>query len=161
MDRGIKYIIDPDVTLGRVLRMVQSFDRIEKDFVAQSNIKNEAVFAMMGVNSDFCKTKLYHEFKVDVLKSIKRDLKKGHVLVNGNYSILFGNGLEMLNHSIKKFNGEINDLEEEVWINKKGTRLLNKNNVIIGNAYCIHYAFWTQREYLDSTNILNRYKKLI
>ena len=94
---------DPDILRYHIK---YPYDRIEKDFVAQSNIKNEAGFAMMGVNSDFCKTKLYHEFKVDVLKSIKRDLKKGHVLVNGNYSILFGNGLEMLNHSIKKFNGE-------------------------------------------------------
>lgn len=71
------------------------------------------------------------------------------------------NCISWIGDTFKKFNGEINDLEEEVWINKKGTMLLNKNNVIIGNAYCIHYAFWTQREYLDSTNILNRYKKLI
>lgn len=61
----------------------------------------------------------------------------------------------------KKFNGIIPHIEEEVWLNTFGTQLLNKNNIIYGDVYCTHYAFWPQRDYLDETNILNRYKKLL
>ena len=35
-----------------------------------------------------------------------RELRRGHILINGNYSTLLGNGLEMLQHAIGAFNGE-------------------------------------------------------
>ena len=33
-------------------------------------------------------------------------MKKGHILINGNYSVLFGNPFEMLLHTLGRFNGE-------------------------------------------------------
>lgn len=70
------------------------------------NSKNEIIFKMLGINNKFSKTKLYYDFRNDLVKSMIEKLKDGRVLINGNYSTLFGNGLEMLKSSIGLFNGE-------------------------------------------------------
>ena len=68
--------------------------------------KNEIVFRMLGINDKFAQTKMYYDFRDDLVKGEIRNLKKGHVLVNGNYSTLMGNGMEMLQASIGQFHGE-------------------------------------------------------
>lgn len=68
--------------------------------------KNEIIFRMLGINEKFAHTKLYYDFRDDLIKGEIRNLKKGHVLVKGNYSTLMGNGIEMLQESIGRFNGE-------------------------------------------------------
>ena len=67
--------------------------------------KNEVVFRMLGINDKFARTKLYYDFRDDLIRGEIRNLKKGHVLVNGNYSTIMGNGLEMLQASIGEFDG--------------------------------------------------------
>lgn len=91
---------DPDVLRFHIN---YPYDEME---ITPLNSKNEIVFKLLGMNADFAKTKLYYDFRDDLVKSLIRDLKQGHVLINGNYSTLLGNGLEMLQHSIGKFNGE-------------------------------------------------------
>ena len=61
---------------------------------------------MLGINETFCKTKLYNDFKNDVLKSFTRNLKQGHILLRGNYSTLLGNGLELLKMAVGEFFGK-------------------------------------------------------
>ena len=68
--------------------------------------KNEVIFRMLGINDKFAQTKLYYDFRDDLIKGMVRNLKKGHVLVNGNYSTLMGNGMEMLMASIGAFDGK-------------------------------------------------------
>lgn len=68
--------------------------------------KNEIIFRMLGINEKFARTKLYYDFRDDLVKGEIRNLKKGHVLIHGNYSTLMGNGMEMLQESIGRFNGE-------------------------------------------------------
>ena len=58
------------------------------------------------MNANFAKTQLYYDFRNDLVKSLIRELKKGHILVNGNYSTLLGNGYEMLQQSIGTFEGK-------------------------------------------------------
>lgn len=70
------------------------------------NSKNEIVFKLLGMNSRFAKTQLYIDFRNDLVKSLLRELKQGHVLINGNYSTLLGNGYEMLQQAIGTFTGE-------------------------------------------------------
>jgi hypothetical protein len=69
------------------------------------NNKNDVMYQMLGLNDRFIDTKLYHDFLCDLLLSFKKNLMSGHVLVNGNYSTLFGNPYEMLLSSIGKFDG--------------------------------------------------------
>lgn len=67
--------------------------------------KNDIVFKMLGVNNKFAQTKLYKDFRRSLIKGLVRNLLRGHVLVQGNYSTLFGNGLEMLKAAIGRFDG--------------------------------------------------------
>lgn len=67
--------------------------------------KNDIVYNLIGLNEDFTKTKIYKEFVDDVVYAYKVNMKNGHILVNGNYSTLLGNPIEMLQASIGKFNG--------------------------------------------------------
>ena len=68
--------------------------------------KNDIVYRLLGINEDFAKTKEYAEFRGDLVKSYMTDLRKGKVLVEGNYSTLCGNPVEMLYASIGEFDGK-------------------------------------------------------
>ena len=68
--------------------------------------KNDVVYNLMCINDNFTKTKYYQEFLHDLLASYYKNLKNGHVLVNGNYSTLLGNPIEMLQQAIGTFTGE-------------------------------------------------------
>jgi hypothetical protein len=68
--------------------------------------KNDVVYNLMCINDNFTKTKYYQEFLHDLLASYYKNLKNGHVYVNGNYSTLLGNPIEMLQQSIGVFEGK-------------------------------------------------------
>ncbi len=68
--------------------------------------KNDVVYNLMCINDNFTKTKYYQEFLHDLLAAYYKNLKNGHVYVNGNYSTLLGNPIEMLQQSIGTFRGE-------------------------------------------------------
>lgn len=68
--------------------------------------KNDIVYNMLSVNDDFCKTRYYRDFIHDLLASYYKKIKSGKVYVEGNYSTLLGNPIEMLMQSIGIFNGE-------------------------------------------------------
>lgn len=67
--------------------------------------KNDIIYKMLGINDRFAETKLYYDYLKDATNAMSNSLKHGHVLVNGNYSTLFGNPLEMLKATIGAFNG--------------------------------------------------------
>lgn len=89
-----------------VMRYRLSFPDEEQGEWGSLKSKNEIVYKLLGVNDRFADTKMYHDFRNDLVTSEIRNLKRGHVLVNGNYSTLMGNGLEMLKASIGRFCGE-------------------------------------------------------
>lgn len=70
------------------------------------NNSNEIVFSMLGITDEFTKTAMYKKFLENTLLSYKNNVRRGHVLVDGNYSTLLGNPMELLYHSIGKFDGE-------------------------------------------------------
>ena len=92
---------DPDV-----LRFHIKYPFSDRDEISPLKSKNEIVFKLLGINNEFSKTKLYQEFRNDLIKGYIRNLKQGHVLLRGNYSTLLGNGIEMLQHAIGTFKGE-------------------------------------------------------
>ena len=94
----------------------------EKEFSnAPLNDKNEIIFNMLALNDRFYQTKLYHDFKVDLLKAQIKDLRCGHIYVHGNYSTMLGNPIEMLQQSIGTFKG--------------------KSQIGVGNIYCKNFDF--------------------
>lgn len=92
--------------------------------------KNEIIFRLMGLNEKFCSTSLYKDFKKGLNKAYRRRLRAGHIFVNGNYSTLLGNPMEMLLQSIGTFDGT-SYLEEKVICNtyfKHGETLLGSRS---------------------------------
>lgn len=67
--------------------------------------KNDVIYKLMSVNNRFYKTRLYNEFKCDFIRSFIKNAKCGHIYIEGNYSVLCGNPIEMLLASIGKFDG--------------------------------------------------------
>lgn len=68
--------------------------------------KNDVVYNLLCVNDRFTDTKYYIDFLHDLLQSYYKTLKNGHVMVNGNYSTIIGNPIEMLQQAIGKFDGK-------------------------------------------------------
>lgn len=73
-----------------------------------SNIRtrNDVIYRVLGISDEFTKTDIFKNFKREVIHAYLSELKLGHVIVNGNYSVLAGNVMELLYHVIGKFNGQ-------------------------------------------------------
>jgi len=67
--------------------------------------KNDIITKMLETTDCFSQTKLYRDFAKAILDSFKKNLRCGHILVHGNYSVLCGNPIEMLLQSIGQFSG--------------------------------------------------------
>lgn len=68
--------------------------------------RDEVVMKVMGMNSKFVETKLYDNFRKELVKSMLKEYRKGHIWIGGNYETLIGNGIEMLQATIGTFKGE-------------------------------------------------------
>ena len=69
------------------------------------NAKNDIIYKLLGINDQFTRTKMYQDFRDELVKAYIKQLRNGHILINGNYSTLFGNPIEMLKQSIGNFDG--------------------------------------------------------
>ena len=78
----------------------------EENEINPLKCKNDIVFKLLGINDKFCHTKMYKDFRDAIVKGFFRNLKRGHVLLEGNYSTLLGNGVELLQAAIGTFNGK-------------------------------------------------------
>ena len=102
---GLDYInlINTDVDVMRYHLKFKENEDFETDNIMKD--KNEIVYKLLNYDCDFHKTKIYYDFKKDLCRSYIKNIKKGHVLVDGTYATLFGNPYEMLLQSIGKFDG--------------------------------------------------------
>lgn len=103
--------------------------------------KNEIIFKLLGINDKFSRTKMYYDFRDDLVKGWLRNLKRGHVLVNGNYSTIMGNGMEMLRSAIGQYIGRL-ELQPGQIHSKRfdyGTKLLcsRSPHVTVGNVLLV------------------------
>lgn len=92
---------DPDV-LRFHIKHQGTFD----ENITSLESKNDIVYKLLGLNNNFAKTKMYYDFKQDLVKSFIKNLRRGHIYVLGNYSTLCGNPIEMLKMSINTFSGK-------------------------------------------------------
>lgn len=105
----------------------------------QLKTKNDVVYDLMCINDNFTQTKYYREFLIDLLRSYYKNIKNGHVYVNGNYSTLLGNPIEMLKQSIGQFNGEsqigIGNIHSKRFEYNKTLLASRSPHVTIGNIW--------------------------
>lgn len=90
--------------------------------------KNDIVYKLLGLNNEFSNTKMYAMFLEDTVKAYRKNLKEGHLFVNGNYSTLCGNPIEMLQHSIGLFEGK-----SQIGIGKVHTTRFKYNKTLLGS----------------------------
>jgi hypothetical protein len=110
----VRELLEPSLQFAQLLRdnpavvryYIKYPDIDEMDIVNKPLLdKNEVVYNLMCVNDNFTQTKYYQEFLTDLLRSYYKNLKNGHIYVNGNYSTLLGNPIEMLQQAIGTFKG--------------------------------------------------------
>ena len=104
--------------------------------------KNDVIYNLLCINDNFTKTQYYQEFLIDLLKSYYKNLKNGHVYVNGNYSTILGNPIEMLQQSIGTFVGEsqigIGNIHSTRFEYNKILLASRSPHVTIGNLWLPH-----------------------
>lgn len=82
-----------------------------------------------------------------------------------NRWILYGyervsiNVISWLGEEFAKFNGIV-DYREEPWLAVDKPKEIGKPNCICGTALFAHFSFFPQRPYLDTTDILEQYRKI-
>lgn len=116
--------------------------KIQEDLeVRDISTTNDFIYTMLQVNDKIRNTSMFNEFRKDLINSYVLNVRAGHVLVNGNYSVLMGNGLEMLKSSIGTFDGiselgidEVHSKRFEYGIDLLGVR---SPHVTMGNLWII------------------------
>lgn len=105
---GLDYInlVNTDVDVMRYhLKFSDTEDDAEFEDDNIMRNKNEIVYKLLNYDCDFHKTSIYYDFKKSLCHAYLKNMKKGHILLNGTYATLFGNPYEMLLQSIGNFDG--------------------------------------------------------
>ncbi len=88
------------------------------------------------------------------------ELYKFEPEVLDTYERVSVNCISWLGSEFKKFNGEV-QVDEEDWLSVVKPRDMRMPNCILGSALCAHFAFYTQREHMDKTDVLQAYRELV
>lgn len=100
----------------------------EDEAYAPMVTKNEIIFKLLGINDKFSRTKIYKDFRNAIVKGFFRNLRRGHILLQGNYSTLLGNGLELLKQAIGQFSGK-----SEIGVGNIHTHRFEYGKTILGS----------------------------
>ncbi|AKA70162.1 hypothetical protein [Clostridium scatologenes] len=122
-------LLKTDINVFRQHLKMKLGDTLEE---RELNNTNDLMFSLLEVNNDVEKTNIFQNFRDDAIDSYIKNMRKGHILVRGNYSVLFGNGLEMLKATIK-------DEKHPMHWNRE-------SSVLVGNE--IHNTNFTNEELL-------------
>lgn len=120
--------------------------------------KDDFIFKMLSICSRFEETKIFKTFRKNLVKAYKNNVKRGHVLVKGNYSTLFGNALEMLQASCGLFDEtSLLDIDEVYSKNfDYGAETVNSRSPHVANG-----NIWVSRNCSkEKGDLLDRYFNL-
>lgn len=103
---------------------ISEFNPLEQPMISNSDV----VYNMLSINDKFAETKYYRDFLIDLLRSFYKNLKNGHIYVNGNYSTLLGNPIEMLQQAIGIFDGT-----SQIGVGNIHSTRFEYNKIILGS----------------------------
>ena len=118
---------------------------------------NDIIYRLLGINNRFTETQIYRDFRNNLIRSYLNNIRRGHVLVDGNYSTLVGNPYCMLLSTIGKFDGT-SDIPVGHIMSKRfatGQRLLGSRSphVCQGNILLADNAYVPEiDQYLNMTD---------
>lgn len=136
--------------IGINLKKMENWSIEEESFDFTNS--DELVYKLLMINDNFANTKMFKNYKKDMIRAFKDNMRKGHVLINGNYSVLFGNGYEMLKASCGLFNGDSLLGIDEVYVKSFKDNIdligIRSPHVTMGNVWCCKNTY---------NELLNRY----
>lgn len=110
----VKALVQPSIDFAKLIKTDPSALRFQISYAYRSPdqihytesmaSKNDVIYTMLGITDKFTETKMYVEFCNDLIKAYIKNLRCGHILIQGNYSTLCGNPIEMLKQAIGTFN---------------------------------------------------------
>lgn len=105
LEDSIEYIklLKTDIRVFREHLHIKIRENIEYGDMKSTD---EFMMTMLQLNNKFENTNLFKKFRQESIQSYIKNIKRGHVLINGNYSVMCGNGLEMLKSSCNLFDGK-------------------------------------------------------
>lgn len=74
----------------------EEYSEDEGESVSAGSMRGDVVLKLLSLNDKFAQTHEYANFRSQIKKSYVKELKHGHLLVDGTNATLFGNGYEML-----------------------------------------------------------------
>lgn len=86
---------------------------LDDDFTINS--KDKMIKALLTWNKDFINTKLCWDYRKEIVSSYINNVRRGHILVEGNYSIVCNNVVEMLYASV----GDLVEVDDRLQIKDK------------------------------------------
>jgi hypothetical protein len=95
------YLLKTNLAVFRNHIKINKIDQKVTSFDAYNS--GSMMYNLLALNDDFANTKIFQNYRKEIISSYKENVQKGHILVNGNYSTLCGNAPEMLKASINKF----------------------------------------------------------
>lgn len=120
------------------LDLIKSDPAVLRQYIRYSNdaeldneplrYQNDITYKLLGLNDKFAETVMYNILKKQIIDSYRNNLKEGHLFVNGNYSTICGNPIEMLNQTIGKFDGN-----SQIGIGKVHSTRFRYNKTILGS----------------------------
>lgn len=100
-----------------------------------------------------------HRIFLDNYKNNNLNKYKFNRWIANSYERISINAICWFGKSLKEINGNV-AVNEEEFLSKNYPKQISSPNCIYGDALCVHFAFYTQREHMDQTDILNSYKEI-
>jgi hypothetical protein len=96
--------IQSDPMFLRYYAKTASYDRITEGLqpLDVENYRHRVIMDMMARTDDFQRTDFYKTYRDELCRSFKERIKRGRILVEGNYQTIFGNPYEFLYATIHK-----------------------------------------------------------
>jgi len=181
MEPDTMYIrLDDDIVYieeGALLKLIDARQRNQNPYLVFPTIVNNSIIAYhlqncgyLSFNPKLDGTNVLNfawenaQFAEDIHERFLRDLDAGNKwrLSNDvrldNYVRVSINSFAFYGRDILPFKDEIHD--EEQFLSVDLPKRLSRPNLIIPDALISHFSYYTQREYLDKTGLLERYRHL-
>jgi hypothetical protein len=152
------FLVSPIIINNAVMtHLLQKFNKI--DIPYRNKYKKINFYCLDNVGWKSSKFALdLHNFFIDKLKNNDIETLKfeNYEIPPERYSI---NCISWLGKEFSKFNGKVDELEEQ-FISAIKPDELNKKHLIMGSKICVHFAFYVQRNFLEKTDLLQKYREI-
>jgi len=125
-----------------------------RDFIPESRLNSNLYWS----NPDFAYQILNNTYEYIVEDKLS-DLDIPNITLE-SYEPVSINFIMWSGEDFAKFNGDVKSVDDEPWLAIFYPLKYDLKNAIVGNVRAVHYAYWPQRNFLNSTDILKKYEKV-